>query len=228
VVLTIAGSPTDHPQMGKGWQVLAQALAGGTIGRMQITYQEFDERDAIEADDFTISAHRNTETLLGALSAIFGWAKLHPDTDVVLVAAAGWAAVLPGLMAAYLYYKLKATNIFVVGVAMESKSDGLPVSDSGPILDGRLGALHIYRALSTKQRRDLAALLSISELPGAQMLLSGDDCGPYFGAKGFERACQFAVTGEIPESLRKEIQTIKGKPFGFRKWQQAIAALDAA
>lgn len=95
--------------------------------------------------------------------------KMEPPIDVLLTAA-GWANHLTGVSDAFLRYELGNTRIVVVGVALE---DGNP-------------------------RHSMAARLSITEVPGTQVVFR-DDAGEFVGADGFRRACEFAVQGALPE-----------------------------
>lgn len=87
----------------------------------------------------------------------------------VLVMAAGMANHLAGTADAWLRYVLRNTSVKVIGVAFEGRT----------------------------QESTLAAQLSISQVPGTQVVY-GDDQGPFVGSEGFLRACQFAVNGELP------------------------------
>lgn len=92
----------------------------------------------------------------------------HPPD--VLIAGAGWANHLTGICDAYLRYELGNTQTVVVGVAFAD-----PDNDN----------------------HTLAAKLSISEVPGRQVVF-GDDEGEFVGHYGFYRACRFAIEGELP------------------------------
>jgi phosphoribosylcarboxyaminoimidazole (NCAIR) mutase len=89
--------------------------------------------------------------------------------DVVIVGA-GWANHLTGCSDAFLRYTLKNDHLVVIGVAF----------DGG------------------KEERNKAAVLSITEVPGTQVVF-GKDEHVYFGAVGFFEACFFAITGELPK-----------------------------
>jgi len=95
--------------------------------------------------------------------------RASPKIDV-LITAAGWANHLTGISDAYLR-SLGDTHILVVGVALED---------------------------ATNPRHSMAARLSITEVPGTQVVYK-DAHGDLVGADGFRRACEFAINGEFPE-----------------------------
>ena len=105
-----------------------------------------------------ISCHRNPGVLL----------KYAEDTSAdVVVAAAGKAAALPGVLVSLLRY-FGNYHTPVIGVAMEGGTEDA----------------------------DSAARLSIKELPGQPVLLDKDG-QPFFGAEDLRDACELAVTGEF-------------------------------
>lgn len=98
------------------------------------------------------------------------WASSNMCPDV-LITGAGWANHLSGMCDAYLRYAISTTKIVVVGVAFEDPAC---------------------------EQHTMAARLSISEVPGTQVVFTDSD-GPFISADGFLRACQFAISGELPE-----------------------------
>lgn len=86
-----------------------------------------------------------------------------------IITGAGWANHLSGCSDAYLRYTLQDNHLVVIGVAFE-------VGD---------------------EKRDNAARLSISEVPGTQVIYK-DEGGQFFGAIGFLRACRYAATRQLP------------------------------
>jgi hypothetical protein len=91
------------------------------------------------------------------------------DVDII-VAGAGMAAHLPGMIDAVLGHALKNQLIHVVGVAFEDRKD---------------------------PKNTLAAELSISQVPDKR-LICFDDQGQFTGPNGFLRASQFAAWGDFP------------------------------
>lgn len=230
VVITIAGSPNDAKQLGGGWKTLAAALAAiesGKIIDLDPAVRLVLEPKHRGTGHFTISAHRNFAILFEFLTRLANIAQSHLDTDYVLVMAAGWLAVLPGLAAGYLYHGLHAKNIIVIGVALKCEKPKEPTTDSevNVVLNSARTPQEIVAAMNDEQRKNVAALLAMTQFPGADLLISGDEAGQYFGPDGFTRACEFAVNGQIPDDLRQRIADAKGKEASFQTWTQAIAAL---
>jgi phosphoribosylcarboxyaminoimidazole (NCAIR) mutase len=85
-----------------------------------------------------ISAHRNRAKLLEFMT----WLVETQAVDAVIVAA-GWAAILPGTIEAFLRYERQNTSIRVFGVALEDPDN----------------------SIHTK-----AAILSITQLPGIEVI----------------------------------------------------------
>ncbi len=106
-----------------------------------------------------ISCHRNPDELAD-------YAKNVPR-DVVIIAGAGLASALPGVLQALLANQGKG-NIPVIGVAFAGKTES----------------------------QNLAALLSIKELPDQRVILDQDG-KPYFGPEGFMAACRSAYEDEF-------------------------------
>jgi len=93
------------------------------------------------------------------------------QTDVI-IAAAGKAAHLPGCIDAYLRNHLRDTNITVIGVGFEGETE----------------------------QDNLAAKLSITQVPGTQVIFAGQ------GSEGFYGACLTACEAqEFPVITLKEI-----------------------
>jgi len=85
-----------------------------------------------------ISAHRNRKKLVESLTRF-----VETQAVDVIIAAAGWAAILPGVIEAFLRYEKQNTSIHVFGVALEDPNN------------------------STHTQ---AAILSITQLPGVEVI----------------------------------------------------------
>lgn len=90
--------------------------------------------------------------------------------DVVIIGA-GWANHLTGCSDAFYRFTLRNDQIVVIGVAFEDIEN---------------------------DRHTQAAFLSITEVPGTQVIFD-DDGFPNIGPLGFERACVFAISEELPK-----------------------------
>ncbi|MEK7142667.1 MAG: AIR carboxylase family protein [Patescibacteria group bacterium] len=157
-IAVILGSQSDLPQCHGGFTLLQQACTERKIelvGDVQIT-----------------SIHRAAEDTLAQVREYHD-SNNPPD---VLIAGAGWAAHLPGILDSYLRYEVADIQIVVVGVAFEDNDN---------------------------PEHTQAAKLSISEVPGTQVVF-GDAAGQFVGADGFWRACQFAIDGELPTIILPE------------------------
>ncbi len=99
--------------------------------------QFLSKQSKVDAHLNVISCHRNPETLRNFVASL-------PD-DCVVIAAAGKAAALPGIIRSWLEH-FGIGNIPVLGVGLEGNSDA----------------------------SDYAARLSIEELPGRSVILDGD------------------------------------------------------
>lgn len=141
-IVIILGSESDLPQCLKGLLWLKEQKAV-----LEIVYIR--------------SQHRHTEQLQWLLKSL-NQAEDENTVDVI-IAGAGWAAVLPGCIDAFLRYRLRNTSIRVIGVAFWA------------------GLI-----------KTLAAILSITQVPGTQMRYSG-----WWGSYGFLRACKMAVEGPL-------------------------------
>jgi phosphoribosylcarboxyaminoimidazole (NCAIR) mutase len=115
------------------------------------------------------SIHRNTEATLSLLRRL---SKGDMDIETAIVGA-GWANHLTGTCDAYFRYELKDARIRVIGVAFEDLRD-----ETG--------------------RHNLAAQLSISEVPGTKVTYKDGECF-FSGEDGFLLACQLAAQGDLPE-----------------------------
>lgn len=145
----ILGSESDIPQVEKGLDVLRENKVSF---RLHI-----------------ISCHRNPGALLE-------YAETMVPPNATLIAAAGKAAALPGVLQAWLRYHSNG-HIPVLGVALAGNEYG-----------------------------DLAAArLSIQKLPGTPVILRSEG-EAYAGAEGFMAACQDAVAKEffVPNGTSKE------------------------
>ena len=222
IVITIVGSAKDDAQTKSGLGVLIVAQQADEIGNLNLAGRRIHRLDQLGTGHYVISCHRNDKTLCEFIELIAAEAEGQPDTDFILVMAAGWAAALPGVAAGQLYNRLGANNVFVVAVALESEITSETTKGGGDnvVLNDARTAVQIFMGLTPKQRRDLAAVLSITEVPG-NLMITGDERGLFFGAEGFHRACQFAVRGEIPAELRAAIAAAPGKvPLPqFRPWE---------
>ncbi len=140
----VVGSKSDFSQMEAGLEVLKRAQMEGVA----------------EVHRHVISCHRNPADLARYVSHNL------PD-DAVVVAGAGMAAALPGMLKALLILEGK-TKIPVIGVAFAGETE----------------------------EDNLAARLSIERLPGQPVLLAPDGKA-YFGPLGFENACLAALCHEF-------------------------------
>lgn len=150
-IAVMVGSDSDLPQCLAGLKHLSQAEDKGQIEVVEVN---------------TMSIHRNLVPAIEYLEKRDGLR----DIDVI-IAGAGWAAHLPGMLDAYLGYGLNNTHTSIIGVAFEDPAD---------------------------ERHTLAAELSISEVPGTRVIHHDAIGGPFVGADGFLRACSYAVSGQLP------------------------------
>lgn len=120
--------------------------------------------------------------------------RLHKQNAVdIIITGAGWANHLTGMVDAYLRYTLGDDRIAVIGVGFQDKQNA---------------------------RHTQAAELSMTEVPGTQVSF-GDSLGPYIGEDGFLRACENAVTGQLPA-----IKAASPRPLKRRTIEEAIAGLE--
>lgn len=214
----ILGSASDGAQTLEGLKYLQQA-------------------PGITADDVRVhilSAHRNTAELLTYLMDLTDTAAENPDTDFFIIAGAGWAAILPGLIMAYLYYDCQPehANVFVVPVAFAVDQPPIERDFNQPLIERSVDssfndksyAPHVAELMTPELRKNVAAVLSISEVPG-NMMLRADR--PFFGPAGFLAACKFAATAEIADAFRAKIAAMKAKPSAEFNLEEAIAEFSA-
>ena len=226
VVITVAGSDTDGPQLVSGLKVVAQAVTSGKIEALDLSQRQIIGLDSVGVGHYTISVHRNPSTLYSFASMIAEVAKTKPDTDFVLVVAAGWLASLSGCLAGLLYYRFGAANVFVIGVGLESEPKQHMPYATAKSFSANSRVLDVFFDLGLVHRRNLAAILAQTEVPG-NLMISTMHGAPFFGEQGFCLACETAVSAEIPEELRAKIANAKGKPPKFRTFEQAIAEFEA-
>lgn len=148
----VTGSESDLAQMREGLDFLNAMRHYGYV----------------EANRHVVSCHRNPQELAQ-------YAALVPD-DAVIVAGAGLAAALPGVLKAHLM-SLGKGHIPVIGVAFKGKTE----------------------------HEDLAARLSIEQLPGRPVELDSDGKA-YVGAEGFMQACKAALDHEFLPSPSKTVK----------------------
>jgi len=110
----------------------------------------------------------------------------------VLIAGASWANHLTGTVDAFLRNTLGDDKIVVIGVAFEDEKDDI---------------------------HTLAARLSITEVPGTQVVFHAPDGRTFSGKNAFLLACRFAVEGELPVITLK-----KPKPPIIRTLEEALKA----
>ncbi|MCF7815943.1 MAG: AIR carboxylase family protein [Candidatus Pacebacteria bacterium] len=148
-VLVVTGSDSDLSQCGSGSRILVSAYRDGLI-------------------DFvgqkTVSAHANHREL-----CVFAEELSRDGKLFVVIAGAGWAAHLPGMLDAILANDLRNSSVHVIGVGFEDKKN---------------------------PRHTIAAEYSISEVPRTRVIYA-DDEGNFVGPYGFIRACEFAVRGKL-------------------------------
>ncbi len=173
-IAIVIGSDSDLPQCLSGLLFLKQAQDEGKI--------------EVSGDVHTMSVHRNLPVVLRYLEERHKW----NDIDVI-IAGAGWAAHLPGVLDAYLGYALGDRRIAVIGVGFEDPEDA---------------------------RHGTAAELSISEVPGTRVIFR-DEGGHFLGSDGFLRACQYAVSGDIPDP-----KEMKPRPTQNRTLDEALAFIE--
>jgi phosphoribosylaminoimidazole-succinocarboxamide synthase len=122
-----------------------------------------------------ISFHQSPETLRSYAKGHIPTATIPPNATII-VAAAGQAAALPGILQAWLRCFGKG-HIPVIGVALRGKSEA----------------------------EEVTAKFSIEQIPGNPVILD-EDQKAYFGSDGFHAACVDAATKEffVPPAQIKE------------------------
>ena len=234
VVISAAGSESDKPQLEKGLRLLYEAKTQGKIAGLRhlINCRQKPDEDGTPplrvpgSGHLTASIHRNPVTVHDFLHGLSQEAEKYPETDYALIMSAGWAAQLPAIADSLLRQVHYATNVFVIGVALEDLSeqkDG--VGHHSIVFNPQTSAEDVVALLPTKQQRDLAAILSLTQVPGSCMIV-GDGKGVFFGPNGFRRACDFAINGEIPEAIRQKVAEPKTKPPQFLRWDQVLKEFD--
>lgn len=145
----VIGSESDRPQLEAGLAFLS------SVGESRARHRSL-----------VISCHRNPYDARG-------FAEIC-KADIV-IAGAGEAAALPGILKSWLCYFGKA-HIPVIGVAFKGKNE----------------------------KADMAARLSIENLP-SQPVEMDEKGNAYFGPEGFEKACVSAVNDEfLPKSMESK------------------------
>ncbi|MFA5644568.1 MAG: AIR carboxylase family protein [Patescibacteria group bacterium] len=104
--------------------------------------------------------------------------ELSDNKVDVIIAGAGWANHLTGCVDAFLRYELKNDFTRVIGVAFEDKNN---------------------------ERHTQAAILSITEVPGTQVIFRKE----FIGDHGLYRACQLAVSPELDDLPAIKLPTAK-------------------
>lgn len=110
----------------------------------------------------------------------------HRNVEVWIIGA-GWANHLTGVADSYLRYRMKNDKVPVIGVAFDAGDE----------------------------ERNLAAFLSIEQVPGHQVVFDRQE---FFGEKGFLFACKLAVA----DGFTKDIKLKDSKPVMFRSLDEAI------
>lgn len=131
---------------------------------------------------YVASQHRHTRRVQEILENLSASSK-PPDA---IIAAAGWANHLTGCVDAYLRYTLRDSKILVIGAAIEDiQQKGR--ADIDPFMN-----------------RNSAAILSITCVPGTQVVYKDSDGKHFCGEDGFYRACAYAAMGEFPSIELKD------------------------
>lgn len=100
--------------------------------------------------------------------------ELNASKVDIIIAGAGWANHLTGCVDAFLRYELKNNFTRVIGVAFEDTQN---------------------------ERHTQAAILSITEVPGTQVIYQDTTSEHFIGPFGFYRACELAINPELDELL---------------------------
>jgi hypothetical protein len=136
------------------------------------------------------SQHRHTFDTQAILDK---YANMQNGPDAIIIGA-GWANHLTGCSDAFLRYSLKNDKISVFGVAFADLSDS-PEAD--------------------REARNQAAKLSISEVPGTQVIYHDlknkrkERNNVFFGETGFLDACWNAAYYDLPKIELKEAPPIE-------------------
>ena len=102
-----------------------------------------------------------------------------------IICGAGWAAHLPGMVDSHLRYDLKNDTISIIGVAFDN----------------------VHNPMHT-----IAAMLSISDVPGTQVIFDGR----HIGSNGMCHACNIAISGHLPPITLPDHTK---KPSGIFTWE---------
>ena len=130
------------------------------------------------------SIHRNTEEVLNNIQML-----VENGYDFVIVGA-GWANHLTGTVDAYLRYVLRNAHLRVIGVAFADQS---------------------IATSEVKHKRNTAAVLSMTEVPGTNVIFKDDEKNDeFFSAEGFLRACCLVATCDMAKL--PDIELKKPKP----------------
>jgi phosphoribosylcarboxyaminoimidazole (NCAIR) mutase len=139
--------------------------------------------DKITVNAFHVaSQHRHTLRVQEILTELAN-SKNPPDAIIV---GAGWANHLTGCCDAFLRYKLKDTMIHVIGVAFMD------------VVQNNQAEINLH------ENHSLAAVLSITCVPGTQVIFKDDNGKEFIGEEGLLRACKFAAIGIFPAITLKE------------------------
>ena len=129
------------------------------------------------------------------------WSDGECDVDVWIIGA-GMANHLTGTCDAYLRYHMSDTTTEVVGVAFDGGADHPEWTE--------------------------AAKLSISQVPGTQVVWHNGDGEQFVGEDGFYRACKWAVMApELPTIKQPEPKETKTRTLAEAQ-EAARAAVEAA
>ncbi len=121
-------------------------------------------------------------------------ASVTPVIDCIITAA-GWANHLTGTCDAYLRHTLKNNSIIVYGVAIEDPKN---------------------------TDHTLAAMLSISEVPGTQVVYKDSGGAQFIGSKGFVAACALAI-----KNKEAVIKLSEPKPIQLRSLDSALEVIES-
>jgi len=157
------------------------------VGLRVLENSQKQEEITIMANDVLVSSIHRATRETLDFLTAMSGADQPPD---IIITGAGMANHLTGMCDAYLRYCLRDTKIVIVGVAFYDR---------------------------TCQDNNLAARLSISQVPDTQVIYS-DDAGTFIGSDGFRRACEFAIKGELPVLTLPE-----PKPQERLRFSEAIA-----
>jgi len=150
------GSESDFSQCVEGFQVLEKGQKKGKIEIVCVVKEKSVNVNSI---------HRQHNTTVRNLKKLVN--KKGVD---VIIAGAGMAAHLPGMLDSILRYEMRNDHVVVMAVAFRGSS----------------------------RRRTIAATLSITEVPGTQVVFNRY----HIGTEGFTRVCRKVVRGSFPKTLK--------------------------